>query len=157
MNEIVKYINDAIASDNFIEFLEGKNHYRLMNDSHLANLSTPNDYVRILKEGIYSYNEYEIQLLLESSLIEMSKADILGLYCAVEILYTQLLFEMQGESPFKIDKEKILYVVRKEIQEKKDSLLRYYDWEGRNEVEGMYGYMKRMNSVFNKRFCCSFI
>lgn len=157
MDEIVKYINDAIASDNFIEFLEGKNHYSLMNDSHLANLSTPNDYVRILKEGIYNYNENEIKPLLESSLIEMSKADILGLYCAVEILYTQLLFEMKGESPFKIDKEKILYVVRKEIQEKKDSLSRYYDWEGRNEVEGMYGYMKRMNIVFNKRFCCSLI
>ena len=71
MDEIVKYINDAIASDNFIEFLEGKNHYSLMNDSHLANLSTPNDYVRILKEGIYNYNENEIKPLLESSLIEM--------------------------------------------------------------------------------------
>ena len=157
MNQIVKKINEAISSDTFIEFLEGKNHYRLMNGSHLANLSTPNDYVRILKEGIYSYDEYEIKTLLENSLIEMSKADILGLYCAVEILYTQLLFEIKEESPFKIDKEKILLVIRKEIKEKKDSLLRYYDWEGRNEVEGMYGYMKRMNIAFNKHFDCSII
>lgn len=157
MNKIVKRINEAVASDTFIEFLEGKYHYSLMNGSHLANLSTPNDYVRILKEGIYCYNEHEIKPLLESSLIEMSKADIWGLYCAVEILYTQLLFEMKDESPFKIDKEKILLVVRKEINEKKGSLLRYYDWDGRNEVEGMYGYMKRMNTAFNKHFCCSII
>lgn len=157
MNEIVNYINEAIMSGTFIEFLEGKNHYSLINNSRLANLSTPNDYVRILKEGIYSYDENEIKILLEDSLIEMSKADVLGLYCAVEILYTQLLFEMKKESPFKIDKEKILSVVRKEIEEKKACLLKYYDWEGRNEAEGMYGYMKRMNIVFRKRFLCSLI
>lgn len=160
MNEIVNYINEAIMSDTFIELLEGKNHYRMINNSHLANLSTPNDYVRILKEGIYSFEEHEIseiKILLEDSLVEMSKADILGLYCAVEILYTQLLFEMKEESPFKIDKEKILPVIRKEIEEKKEYLQKYYDWEGRNEIEGMYGYMKRMNIVFSKRFLCSII
>lgn len=45
----------------------------------------------------------------------MSKADALGLYCAIEILYTQLLYELKGESPFEIDKEKILSVIRTEI------------------------------------------
>lgn len=160
MNEIIDYLNEAIMSDTFIEFLEGKNHYSVLNGSHLANLSTPNDYVRILKEGIYSYDEHkrkELKNLLEDSLIKMSKADVLGLYCAVEILYTQLLFEIKKESPFEIDKEKILSVIRNEINEKKDCLLKYYDWEGRNEIEGMYGYMKRMNMVFNKRFFCSLI
>lgn len=160
MNEVVNYINEAIMSDTFIEFLEGKNHYSLINDSHLANLSTPNDYVRILKEGVYSYDEHEIKeikTLLEDSLVEMSKADVLGLYCAIEILYTQLLFEMKEESPFKIDKEKVLSVIRKEIKEKKGCLLMYYDWEGRNEAEGLYGYIKRMNIVFSKRFLCSLI
>lgn len=153
MSEIIDYFNEAIISDTFIEFLEGKNHYSLLSDSHLANLSIPNDYVRILKEGIYSYDEpkrEELKNLLEDSLVKMSKTDVFGLYCAVEILYTQLLFEMKEESPFKIDKEKILSVIRSEINEKKDCLLKYYDWAGRNEVEGMYGYMKRMNRVFNK-------
>ena len=129
-----------------------------MSNPHLANLSTPNDYVRILKEGVYTYNQHEmkeIKTLLEDSLIKMSKEDVLGLYCAIEILYTQLLFELKEESPFTIDKEKIISVIRKEIVEKKDDLLNYYDWEGRNEVDGMYGYVKRMNEVFNKRFFCS--
>ena len=155
MNEIFNYVNEAIKAGTFIEFLEGKNHYEVINKSHLTNLSTPNDYVYILKDGIYNYEENkieEIKIFLEDCLIEMSKADALGLYCAIEILYTQLLYELKGESPFEIDKEKILSVIRTEIEAKKDSLLKYYDWEGRNEEEGMYGYMKRMNIVFNKRF-----
>ena len=38
----------------------------------------------------------------------MSKADALGLYCAIEILYTQLLYELKGELPFEVDKNKQL-------------------------------------------------
>ena len=44
----------------------------------------------------------------EDCLIEMSKADALGLYCAIEILYTQLLYELKGESSFEVDKNKQL-------------------------------------------------
>lgn len=88
-------VKDAIEEKEFIDMLEGKSHYKIEN-SQLLNMTTPNDYIRILKEGIYKvYNDSEKMILqvLENSLEEMIQQDILGLYCALEIIYVQLKFE----------------------------------------------------------------
>ncbi len=151
IKEIVK---NAIEEKKFIDMLEGRSHCKIEN-SQLLNMTTPNDYIRILKEGIYEiYNGSEKTILevLENSLVEMIHQDILGLYCALEIIYVQLKFEKKKESPFYINTDKVIPLIRKEIKNNKDKLIRYYDWAGRNEEDGMYGYFLRMNQAYQTYF-----
>lgn len=160
MDDIRKIIEEAISLNEFDVFLEGKYHYSLNSNSHFANMSTPNDYVKILKEGLYLYDETrlsDIKKILEDSLKRMIIQDEFGMFCAIEILYSQMVFEQKKEAPFSIDIQDILELLQIEIIKRKDNLIRYYDWEGRNEKEGLYGYLKRMNVVFKKRFSCSFL
>lgn len=151
---VKEMVKDAIEEKEFIDMLEGKSHYKIEN-SQLLNMTTPNDYIRILKEGIYKvYNDSEEMILqvLKNSLEEMIQQDILGLYCALEIIYVQLKFEKKKESPFCINTDKVIPLIQEEIKNNKDKLIRYYDWAGRNEEDGMYGYFFRMNQAYQTYF-----
>lgn len=152
-------VEEAIKTDSFKEMLEGKNHFQIEN-SHLSNLTTPADYIRILKEGIYEiYIEGDKDILkrLEETLEIMIGEDLFSLYCALETIYIQLKFEQNKESPFNININKFIPLLKDKISNNKDKLIRYYDWAGRNETFGMYGYFKRMNRAFVTYFGHSII
>lgn len=152
--EIKLIVEKAIKMESIKEMLEGKNHFQI-NKSHFSNLTTPTDYIRILKEGIYPiYIEGNKELLvcLEETLENMICEDLFGLYCAIETIYIQLKFEQKKESPFNININKLVLLLRKAIDTNKDELIRYYDWAGRNEKNGMYGYFERMNMAFMTHF-----
>ncbi|TYQ16947.1 UNVERIFIED_CONTAM: NAD+ glycohydrolase toxin immunity protein [Acetivibrio alkalicellulosi] len=148
--EINTMVEGAIKTDSLKEMLEGKNHFQIKN-SHLSNLTTPADYIRILKEGIYKiYIEGDRDILgrLEETLKIMICEDLFGLYCALEAIYIQLMFEQNRESPFNININELIPLLKDTIVKNKDKLIRYYDWAGRNEIDGMYGYFERMNRAF---------
>ena len=67
---------------------------------------------------------------------------------AINIWYIQIENERNKRSPFEFNREKFIYEIRRTLLNNKDKLLKYYDWDGRNEAEGMWGYMKRINQ------CC---
>ena len=90
-------------------------------------------------------------------IFKMICGDVFEIYCAVEILYTQLMFEKDNDSPFNIDTEGLLPVLRQKIEENKNNLLHYYEWEGQREEKGMYGYFMRMNNAFKTYFGYSII
>lgn len=134
-----------------IEFLEGKNHLAICSDSHFANMSTPTDYIRIIKEGIYAlYNSGNLNIVLEEerALKSMIQDDVFGIYCALDIIYLQLKFKNKNQASFKLEIEKYIPIIKLNIKEKKDELKKYYEWEGKMEKNGMYGYFLRLNNSF---------
>jgi len=156
---IQELIEKAITSGCLIEVLEGKGHYKIESPS-LLNVTTPNDYNRILREGMYKLYDIgnkNIPNYLVDCIFKMICGDVFEIYCAVEILYTQLMFEKDNDSPFNIDTEGLLPVLRQKIEENKNNLLHYYEWEGQREEKGMYGYFMRMNNAFKIYFGYSII
>lgn len=143
----------ALENGQMVEFLEGKNHLDICNNSHFANASTPTDYIRLIKEGIYElYNSGNSNITFEEecALEKMIQDDIFGIYCALDIIYIQLKFEYKNQAPFKINIEKLIPIIKSNIIEKKDELKKYYEWAGQIEKEGMYGYFLRLNDSFLK-------
>lgn len=141
----------AIKNEMLKELLEGKAHLEIDNNSHFLNISTPTDYVRLLKEGIYEvYNLGDSDILekFEQVLEMMIKEDVFGLYCATDIIYLQLRYEKKLESPFNINLDRFVPIIKEEIVKNKMLLQKYYEWSGKLEQEGMYGYFERLNNAF---------
>lgn len=151
----VKFLTlEAVKNNKLYEFLEGKEHMEVGHESHFSNLFTPTDWVSILEDGIYEiYKENaNIKNSFENVLKEMLKKDTYDIYCAVEIIYLQLKQENKGKSPFIIKREEIIPLLRLSLKKKEESLKKYYEWQGRNEDDGMWGYFKRINKGFISYF-----
>lgn len=147
--EIDKMVISAIQSNKFIEFLEGKEHMDIGHSSHFSNLTTPTDWGDILRNGIYKlYKDgcgYDIKQIFEKAIIDMLDGKVFDVYCAIEIWYIQLKREKKGISPFAVDKELLVEKIKKSLIKNKEELVKFYDWQGRNEKEGMWGYLKKIN------------
>jgi len=155
MNEVQKYMIESIKKNEFDSFLRGENHYDITNKGHLQNLETPQDYDLILKVAVYPLyesGEVKIDELLKDTLITMCREDAFGIYCAIEVFYSQLLYEKEGCSPFEIDRQQIAETMRIEIKNKKDELTKCFKWDGLRYDNGMYGYVLKMNAVFQEDF-----
>ena len=112
-------------------------------------ITAPTDWGEIIGNGIYKlYKDgckYDIKLIFEKSIIDMLDRKVFDVYCAIGIWYIQLRQEKKGDSPFDLDIELLTEKVRESLVKNKENLVKYYDWEGRNEKEGMWGYIKRLN------------
>ena len=124
----------------------------LFRSSHFSNLPIPTDWPEILENGIYRLYkdgcEYDIKKIFEKSIIDMLDRKAFDIYCAIELWYMQLENEEDGNSAFNLDKELLTAKIRTSLTKNKAELTRFYDWQGRNEKEGMWGYIKRINQ------CC---
>ncbi|WP_443663755.1 hypothetical protein [Clostridium sp.] len=149
--DVEKLVLNAIQNNKFIEFLEGKEHMDIGHSSHFSNLPVPTDWPDILENGIYKIYkdgcEYDIKKIFEDSIIDMLDRKAFDIYCAIELWYMQFENEKNDDSPFTLNKELIVNI-RNSMSKNKKELERFYEWQGRNEEEGMWGYMKRINQ------CC---
>jgi len=58
----------------------------------------------------------------------------------------------KGYSPFEIDRQQIAETMRIEIKNRKDELTKCFKWEGLRYDNGVYGYVLKVNDVFQKKF-----
>jgi|GEM_PF-3571190 len=155
MNEVQKYMLDSIENNEFDRFLRGENPYNITNKGHLQNLETPQDYLLVLKGAVYPLyesGEVKIDELLKDTLIAMCREDAFSIYCAIEVFRAQLFCEKKGYSPFEIDRQQIAETMRIEIKNRKDELTKCFKWEGLRYDNGVYGYVLKVNDVFQKKF-----
>ena len=150
--EVDKLLYKAIQDKKLIEFLEGKEHMDIGNSSHFSNTGYPTEWPNIISNGFYKLYkdspDLKIDLVLEDALLNMLLGDVFEIYCAINIWYIQIENERNNRSPFELKKQKFIDEIRKTLIRNRDKLLKYYDWDGRNEEEGMWGYIKRINQ------CC---
>jgi hypothetical protein len=70
----------------------------------------PTDHVELLKNALYplviEYGKDKIQAELESSLREIC-SDTLGIFCAHQCFYIEIVEEIEGSSPFWLDRSSL--------------------------------------------------
>lgn len=150
--EVDKLLCKAIQDNKLVEFLEGKEHMDIGNSSHFSNTGYPTEWPSIISNGFYKlYKDnpkLNVNLILEDALSKMLLGDVFEIYCAINIWYIQIENERNQRSLFELNREKFIGEIRKTLLISREKLLKYYDWDGRNEEEGMWGYIKRINE------CC---
>jgi hypothetical protein len=152
MNEIKELFLQAIENNEVSKFLNGEKNYKVR-VPHFVPINIPTDWEQILPNIYEIYQEkleLNIKQLFQDALVEMINKDNTSLYSAVNILYFQLLRENRNRASFRIDKEKILPILKMKIMEKKDDLEKDLRWTGEINNEGLWGDFQRVDKLLKE-------
>jgi hypothetical protein len=145
----------AIKKGELIDYLQGKREYAETVDTWV-NSSAPTDWTKIIPNGIYlAYKEesyIDVASVFEASILEMLSGNEFDIYVAVSVFYFQLIREERNASPFKVDRRRILEIMRLSLKENENSLRNYFEWQGQNKKEGMWSEMLRINSLCERKW-----
>ncbi|MDZ7543152.1 hypothetical protein GNF83_18640, partial [Clostridium perfringens] len=101
----------AIENNKVIDFLEGKGQYKIEFHQWVSS-NAPTDITQIMTQGIYKLYierpDMNIDKVLENKLLEMMNLNEFHVYIVLQIIYFQLIREQRGDSPFRLDMEKLL-------------------------------------------------
>lgn len=130
-NEIKEKLIHAIEHNETVDFFTGIPPYNL--GQHQFEISIlPTDTSSLLLNGVYELykdsSNYEIDKLLKKILIVLlNRNDILNINIAASYILNQYRNESRGNSPFILEKEIILNLLRDKIVENKEMLEYYYN------------------------------
>ena len=144
---------EAVSKNEMIEFLEGKNGYRV-NVSQFVPLNVPTDWTQIIPIGIYSAflekPKLKLDEMYEDAIIRMLEGDVFDIYVALSITHFQLLEEQSQTSPFRMNKDKILKKLREVIKVNEEYLRNYFEWSGAVYKDGMWGEVNRIDYLWRE-------
>jgi hypothetical protein len=145
----------AILNGELVDYLQGKKGYAEPIDTWV-NANAPTDWTKIIPNGIYKLSNADIGVdvvsALEESILKMLDGTVFDIYVAVSVFYFQLIREARNDSPFMIDRQKIIIRMRKSLEENENLLKNYYEWQGRNLEEGMWSEILRIDSLCKKKW-----
>lgn len=107
MKEKIKII-EAIKEGNVEDILRGRQKYRIEPPTFVPDVF-PTDINQVLFEYFYNQSNIKnIQLLLENSLIKMTKSSATDLYISILFFDSILFIEDKGIATFKIDTSRLV-------------------------------------------------
>lgn len=121
MNEEEK-IKEAIKEGNVEDILRGRQKYRIEPPTFILDVF-PTDINQVLFEYFYNQSDIKnIQLLLENSLIKMTKSSATDLYISILFFDSILFMEDKGIATFKIDTSRLVAEIASGIQKFREEL-----------------------------------
>lgn len=145
----------AIKKQELDMFLGGRGIYTFGDNPYLPGNSMLN--LSSSMTEIYNYYKDEpekrVDLELEKTLLEwLTWKSGIGVYAVFSVLSYQLKREMEGKSPFKINKDKIIFEFRKALEIYKDKLKNCKKYEGESLKEGLWEAMNKENEMNVKNY-----
>ncbi|NLD50858.1 MAG: hypothetical protein GX660_27260 [Clostridiaceae bacterium] len=139
----------AIRNNELVECLEGKGDYKIELDKWV-NASAPTDWLRVIEKGIYRiYHdnpEMQIEKRFEDTLLKMMDGEPFDIYVAAAVFYSQLIIEYEGDSPFSIDRNRLLQKIRKVLSDNEQKLRGSFESVGKNCREGLWSEIIRIDT-----------
>lgn len=121
MKEKIKII-EAIKEGNVEDILRGRQKFRIEPPTFVQDVF-PTDINQLLFEYFYNQSDVKnIQLLLENSLIKLTKSSATDLYISILFFDSILFMEDKGIATFKIDTSKLVTEIASGIQKFREEL-----------------------------------
>ena len=79
------------------------------------------------------------------------------IYVALSVVYFQLRKEHIAESPFVIDRDKVLKKLRQTLINNKEKLMNYFEWACGNYEGGAWGEVVRIDELCKEKFNISIL
>lgn len=153
-------IIEAIKKNELYKVLLGDEQYKIQISSFIG-ANVPTDWPNIMRGGIYKvFNEYSdlhIKEKLENSLEILLKKDVFEIYVAVSVLFFQIISEENNTSPFRINREKIIGIVRNVLVQNKIEMIKYTKWMGEYYKNAIWGELERINNILTEDYNISII
>mgnify|MGYP001108676402 FL=1 len=87
----------------------------------------------------------------------MMDGEPFDIYVALSVVYFQLRKEHIGESPFVIDRDKVLKKLRQTLINNKEKLMNYFEWACGNYEGGAWGEVVRIDELCKEKFNISIL
>ena len=117
-------ILEAIKEGNVEDILRGRQKYRVDPPTFVPDVF-PTDINQVLFEYFYNQSDIKnIELLLENSLIKLTKSSATDLYISILFFDSILFMEDKGIATFKIDTSKLVAEIASGIQKFREELMK---------------------------------
>ncbi|WP_411167607.1 hypothetical protein ACH36K_10650 [Clostridium sp. MB05] len=150
----------AIENNKVIDFLEGKGQYKIEFHQWVSS-NAPTDITQIMTQGIYKLYierpDMNIDKVLENKLLEMMNLNEFHVYIVLQIIYFQLIREQRGDSPFRLDMEKLLKKNREALIKNKENMKQYKEWGGEGKENGLWDEVVRIDTLCKRKWNISIL
>ena len=151
MKEKIKII-EAIKEGNVGDILRGRQNYRIEPPTFIPDVF-PTDINQVLFEYFYNQSDItNIQLLLENSLIKMTKSSATDLYISILFFDSILFIEDKGIATFKIDTSRLVAEIASGIQKFREELKKSITFDNGLIKKYPMNVIVRFNQRYNNKY-----
>lgn len=155
MMEIKELILKAIESECLEKVLAGEGGYR-REVSEFIGSEVPTDWPNIIRGGIYKayveYPELGINIKFENAIISLCEGGYYDVYCATMVVFFQIMSEERKNAPFSIERTYVLGKLKEGLVRNKEELEKCKGWTGRRFPDGVWGDIRRVNSILSEDY-----
>ncbi|MBE6052877.1 MAG: hypothetical protein E7212_03030 [Clostridium sartagoforme] len=152
---IEQIVIESIKRKELYKVLLGEDKYKV-DISPFVGANVPTDWPNIMRGGIYKvhieYPELNIAEELENTLCFLLDKGIFEIYASVSVLFFQIISEENGASPFKINRDKILNIIRRVLLKNQNEMYNYKKWMGEYYSNGIWGEFERINTILKEDY-----
>ena len=151
MKEKIKII-EAIKEGNVEDILRGRQKYRIEPPTFIPDVF-PTDINQVLFEYFYNQSDItNIQLLLENSLIKMTKSSATDLYISILFFDSILFIEDKGIAAVKIDTSRLVAEIASGIQKFREELKKSITFDNGLIKKYPMNVIVRFNQRYNNKY-----
>lgn len=149
MKEEVKII---VKEENVEDILRGRQKYRIEPLTFVPDVF-PTDINQVLFEYFYNQSDIKnIQLLLENSLIKLTKSSATDLYISILFFDSILFMEDKGIATFKIDTSKLVAEIASGIQKFREELTKSITFDNGLTKKDPMNLIIRFNQRYKNKY-----
>lgn len=149
MMQLRELVIKSIKDDDLDKLLLGYDGYKCEISEFIA-AEVPTDWPNIIRTLYLVYKEMPNLMVdekFEEAIISISNKGSFELYCAVMVVFFQIMSEERQIAPFKIDRETIIKNLKSKLLYFEKELKSCKEWTGKRYQDGIWGDIRRVNTI----------
>lgn len=148
--EIKDLILKSVENKSLEKVLTGEGEYK-KELSEFIGAEVPTDWSNIIRGGIYKVYmecpEVNIDVRFENAIISLCEGNYYDVYCVTMVVFFQIMSEERKSAPFSINRLVILQKLNEGLLRNKIALENCKEWTGRRFPDGIWGDIRRVNTI----------
>lgn len=152
--QIREKILKSIDKDCLDQMLMGQGEYKCEISEFIAT-EAPTDWPNIMRTIYLLYNEMpdlQLDFKLENALIRMCNQGAFGVYCGTMVVFFQIMSERRCVAPFRLKKEIVIPKIGRKLYCFEKELKGCRLWTGKKYQDGLWGDIRRVNSILDEDY-----
>lgn len=152
--QVKELVVKAANEGNLYKILLGQDEYKCEINRFIA-ADVPTDWSNIIRAIYVLYKEMpnlNIKEKYEEAINYICNQGFYEVYCAVMVVFFQIMSEERKQAPFMLNRGVILRKLRTELQNCEEELKKCKEYTGKKYTDGMWGDIRRVNNILNEDY-----
>ena len=147
--QLKELVIKSIKENNLDKILLGHDGYKCEISEFIA-AEVPTDWPNIIRTLYLVYKEMPdlmVDKKFEEAILSISNQGFFELYCAVMVVFFQIMSEERHVAPFEIDRGVIMTNLENKLLYFEEELKACKEWTGKRYRDGIWGDIRRVNTI----------